>query len=88
MISLLFGVLDEFHFHRDSTTELPSSFQPEIRQERVAFYLKSDREESNFIYLMYFVNNIRFVSPKILIQITRKALRKFPSKSEKVSIHT
>ena len=32
----------------------------EIRQGRVALYMKSGREELYSIYLMYFVNSIRF----------------------------
>ena len=40
-------------FSLNSTNELPSSFQPEIRQGRVAFYLKPGREELySIIYLM------------------------------------
>ena len=45
---------------RNSTIKLSSSFQPEIRQGRVAFYLKSGREELYSIYLMYFVYEVRF----------------------------
>ena len=60
----------------DSTIELSSSSQPEIRQGRVALYMKSGRGEMHSIYLMYFVNSIRFGETKILIQIARKASRK------------
>ena len=44
----------------NSTIELSSSSQPEIRQGRVALYMKSGRGEMYSIYLMYFVNSIRF----------------------------
>ena len=56
-----------------STIQLSSSSQPEIRQGRVALYMKSDRGEIYSIYLMYFVNGIRFGQTKVLIQVTRKA---------------
>ena len=36
------------------TIELSSSSQPEIRQGRVALYMKSGRGEMHPIYLMYF----------------------------------
>ena len=60
----------------NSTTELSSSSQPELRQGRVALHMKSGKGETYSAYLMYFVNNIRFGWTKVLIQITRKALRK------------
>ena len=60
----------------NSTIELTSSAQPEIRQGRVALYMKSGRGEMYSIYLIFFVNSIRFGWTKILIQITRKASRK------------
>ena len=60
----------------NSTIELSSSSQPEIRQGRVALYMKSGRGEMHPIYLMYFVNSIRFRETKVFIQIARKASRK------------
>ena len=39
----------------NSAIELSSSSQPEIRQGRVALYMKSGRGEMYSIYLMYFV---------------------------------
>ena len=44
----------------NSTIELSSYAQPEITQERVALYMKSGRGEMYSIYLVYFVNIIRF----------------------------
>ena len=44
----------------NSTTELSGSFQPEIRQWRIVLYIKSDRGEMYSIYLMDFVNSIKF----------------------------
>ena len=44
----------------NSTNELPSSTKPEIRQGRVVVYMKSSTGEMYSIYLMYFVNSIRF----------------------------
>ena len=38
--------------------------------------MKSDRGEIYSIYLMYFVNNIRFSKTTFLIQLARKASRK------------
>ena len=49
----------------------------EIRRESVPFYLKTGREEFYSVYLMFFVNGIRFgETTKALVQITRKASRK------------
>ena len=61
---------------KNPTVPVSSSFQPKIRQGRVAFYLKSHSEELYSIYIMYFVNGIRFGLTKVLIQITKKASRK------------
>ena len=61
----------------NSTIELSSSFQPEIRQGRITLYMKSGRGEMYSIYLMYFVNSIRFGYTKVLIQIIRKDSRKW-----------
>ena len=44
----------------NSTIELSSSSQPEIMQGRVALYMKSGKEEMYSVYVMYFVNSIRF----------------------------
>ena len=44
----------------NSTIEMSSSSQTEIRQGRIALYMKSGRGEMNSIYLMYFENSIRF----------------------------
>ena len=60
----------------NSTIELLSSSQPEIRQGRVALYMKSGRGDMYSIYLMYFVNRVTFDWTKVLIQIIRKASRK------------
>ena len=45
---------------RNATIELSSSSQPEIKQGRFVIYMKSGRGEMHSIYLMYFVNSIRF----------------------------
>ena len=55
---------------------MSSSSQAKVRQGRVALYMKSGRGEMYSIYLMYFVNSIRFGWTIVLIQITRKASRK------------
>ena len=60
----------------NSTIELLSSSQPDIRQGRVALYMKSGRGDMYSIYLMYFVNRVTFDWTKVLIQIIRKASRK------------
>ena len=44
----------------NSTIDLSNSSLPEIRQGRVAPYMKSGRGERDSIYLIDFVNNIRF----------------------------
>ena len=44
----------------NSTIELTGSAQPEIRQGRVALYMKSGRGKMYSIYLIFFVNSIRF----------------------------
>ena len=60
----------------NSTLELFSSSQPEIRQGRVALHMKSGSGEMYSIYLMYFVNRVTFGWKKVLIQITRKVYKK------------
>ena len=44
----------------NSTIELFSSFQPEIRHGRDAFYLQPGRGKFYSVYLIYFMNGIRF----------------------------
>ena len=59
------------------TIEPSSCFPPEVRQERVAFYLKTGSEEPYSTYLMYFVNDIRSGQiTNLLVSITRKVSRK------------
>ena len=53
-------VIPVYMNQRNPTIDLPSSFDPEIRQGRAAFYLNSGKEEFYSIYLMYFLNGIRF----------------------------
>ena len=60
----------------NSGNELSNSSQPEIRPGRVGLYMKSGKGKMHSIYLMYFVNSIRFGYTKVLIKITRKVLRK------------
>ena len=60
----------------NSTIELSSSSQPEIRQGIDVLCMKSERGEMHSIYPMYFVNSKRFGWTKVLIQITKKASRK------------
>ena len=60
MISFPPKVIPVWTNQSNSTIELFSSYQPEIRPGRIALYMESGRGEMYSIYLMYFVNSIRF----------------------------
>ena len=75
-ISFPLQVIPAWMNNSNWTIELSNSSQAEIRQGQALLYKKSRREDMYSIYLMYFVNSIRFGYTKVLIQINRKAFRK------------